>query len=200
MFTWLTNLLGGGQSADAKAAATLAATTAAKAMTTAQLTAVLGGDSKTLHASRLDTLEASVSAGLGRVSVLEQATAVIPPPLPPPTDPVAQVSPPFVLFTGGTTVTWDCAFAPSVNAWLTLKTSGKSALIITRPANGTVGTLLVTHDAAGSTLTLPDNSVVVNAGAMPWSAAAGSRDMLSFTFDGTTFWWTFGKAFARPTG
>lgn len=94
--------------------------------------------------------------------------------------------------TDGATITWDCKI--TLNDSVTL--AGNRTLAMSNAVAGMYGTLLVKQDATGSrTLTLPANSKVINggAGAIVLTATAAAKDILSFYFDGTYYYWTYGK-------
>jgi hypothetical protein len=105
----------------------------------------------------------------------------------------AWVAPAFVTLTDAATVTWALA-GPTSHARVTL--GGNRTLDITGETNGYSGILIVTQDGTGSrTLTLPAGSLVPG-GSITLSTAAAAVDVLSFVYDGTSFYWTFGEAFA----
>lgn len=107
----------------------------------------------------------------------------------------AWVAPAFVTLTDGATITWDLGSYPTSHAVVTL-TGTPHALSITNPIAGCSGTLIIKQDATGSrVLTLPAGSKVVG-GALTLSTAANAADVAAFTYDGTNYWWTYGKAFA----
>ncbi len=96
--------------------------------------------------------------------------------------------------TDGATVTWTVAGLVN-NATVTL--GGNRALAFSGLANGMTGTIIVKQDATGSrTLTLPAQCTnkVINggAGAITLSTAANAIDILTFTYDGTNCYWTYG--------
>jgi hypothetical protein len=100
----------------------------------------------------------------------------------------------FATLTDGSTVTWATAGVGLPNATVTL--GGNRTLSITGATSGQSGTLIVTQDGTGSrTLTLPSGSKV-EGGALALSTAAGAIDVLAYTYDGTNYFWTIGKAFA----
>jgi hypothetical protein len=73
---------------------------------------------------------------------------------------------------------------------------GNRTLDIVGEANGSSGTLVVIQDGTGSrTLTLPAGSIE-EGGSIVLSTAAGAVDVLGWIYDGTSFYWTVGKAFA----
>lgn len=106
------------------------------------------------------------------------------------------ISPAFEVLTDGATITWAFDSDRVRNAVVTL--GGNRTLDITGEVDGCTGVLIVKQDATGSrTLTLPGSSKVVGggAGAITLSTAANSVDIISFYYDGTNFWWTYGKNF-----
>ena len=106
------------------------------------------------------------------------------------------LSPAFEVLTDGATVTWALGSDRVRNATVTL--GGNRTLDITGEVDGCTGVLIVKQDATGSrTLALPVGSKVVGggAGAITLSTAANSVDIISFYYDGTNFWWTYGKNF-----
>lgn len=106
----------------------------------------------------------------------------------------AWVAPAFVALTDGATITWDTGGYATSHASVTL--GGNRTLAISNAVAGASGILIVKQDATGSrTLTLPSGSKVVG-GALTLSTTANAYDVLSFVYDGTNYWWTYGKAFA----
>lgn len=106
----------------------------------------------------------------------------------------AWIAPAFLTLTDGATITWDTGGYPTSHAVVTL--GGTRALAITNAVAGCSGTLIVKQDATGSRgLTLPAGSKVVG-GSLALSSTANAVDLLAFVYDGTNYWWTYGKAFA----
>lgn len=106
----------------------------------------------------------------------------------------AWVAPAFVALVDGATITWDLGSYPTNHASVTL--GGNRTLAFSNPLAAGSGILIVKQDATGSrTLTLPAGSKVVG-GALTLSTIANTYDVLSFVYDGTNYWWTYGKAFA----
>lgn len=96
--------------------------------------------------------------------------------------------------TDGTTITWNCS--NGLNAAVTL--GGNRTLSISNAAAGDVGIVRVAQDGTGSrTLTLPSGSLVANTGAgvVTLSTGAGKKDLLSFYYDGTNYYWSIAKDF-----
>jgi hypothetical protein len=99
-----------------------------------------------------------------------------------------------VVLTDAATVTWDTAGNAAPLAKVTL--AGNRTLVIANAVAGQRGRLEVFQDATGSrTLTLPAGSIR-EGGALALTATAGARDLLSYEFDGSNFWWSIRKAFA----
>jgi hypothetical protein len=105
-------------------------------------------------------------------------------------------SPAPVTLVDGATVTWATAGQPINNAQVTL--GGNRTLDITGEVAGATGVLVVIQDATGSrTLALPGSSKVIGggAGAVTLTTTANARDILSWYYDGTFFYWTKGLNF-----
>ena len=99
----------------------------------------------------------------------------------------------FQALSGGL-VTWD--IDNGVNAKITL--AGGSILSITNAQNGDYGTLIIKQDAIGGhTLGLPANFKVVNGGggAISISTGPNEEDIISWVYDGTDFFGSFGLNF-----
>lgn len=114
------------------------------------------------------------------------------------TKPIAYASlfPAFETLTDGATITWAFASDRVRNATVTL--GGNRTLSITGAVSGSTGVLIVKQDGTGSrTLTLPSGSKVVGGGAgiITLTTTASAVDILSFYYDGTNYWWTYGKNF-----
>lgn len=108
----------------------------------------------------------------------------------------ARLAPAFVVLTDAAAVVWALTGKPLVNAKVTL--GGNRTLSITGAENGARGRLIVIQDGTGSrTLTLPAGSKVINGGAglITLSSGIGDIDILDFTYDGTSFFWTYGLDF-----
>jgi hypothetical protein len=104
------------------------------------------------------------------------------------------ISPPFATLTDGATITWATGGAPISQAKVTL--GGNRTLSITGAINGSSGTIVVTQDGTGSrTLALPAGSKSIG-GSLTLSTAANAIDVLAWVYDGATYYWTIGKAFA----
>ena len=93
-----------------------------------------------------------------------------------------------------TSITWDVS-GTSTNYEATL--TGVTTLTMSNVRNGDYGTLIVTQDGTGSrTLSFVGaNHKVVNGGggAPTLTTTAGATDILSFTYNGTNFYWTVGN-------
>jgi len=104
----------------------------------------------------------------------------------------------YVTLTDGATITWSLVSVGTQNrAQVTL--GGSRTLAFSNLSNGAEGVLVVIQPASGGpySLTLPSGSKVVGggAGAITLSTAANAQDILTFTSNGTTIWWTYGKNF-----
>ena len=97
----------------------------------------------------------------------------------------------------GATITWTLdPTTAQQNATVTL--GGSRTLAFSGAVAGMTGMLIVKQDATGSrALTLPSGSKVVNAGAgaIGPTAAANSVDIYSWFYDGTNYFWSYGKNF-----
>ena len=93
-----------------------------------------------------------------------------------------------------TSITWDVS-GTSTNYEATL--TGVTTLTMSNVRNGDYGTLIVTQDGTGSrTLSFAGGThKVVNGGggAPTLTTTAGATDILSFTYNGSTFYWTVGN-------
>ena len=93
-----------------------------------------------------------------------------------------------------TSITWDVS-GTSTNYEATL--TGVTTLTMSNVRNGDYGTLIVTQDGVGSrTLSFAGGThKVVNGGggAPTLTTTAGATDILSFTYNGTNFYWTVGN-------
>jgi hypothetical protein len=106
-------------------------------------------------------------------------------------------NPPYLALTDGATITWTCdPTKVSQNASVTI--AGNRTLAMSGANNGMQGILFVKQDGTGSrTLTLPPGSKVAGggSGAVTLSTAANTVDALSWTYDGTSFFWLLNKNF-----
>ncbi len=96
-----------------------------------------------------------------------------------------------ITLTDGATITWD--FSLGYNAKVTL--AGNRTLAFSNAVAGTYGTLKVIQDGTGSrTLALPASSKAINggSGAVSLTTTASAIDILTFYYDGTTYFWNSG--------
>lgn len=96
------------------------------------------------------------------------------------------------VLTDGATITWNLAL--TTNDSVTL--AGNRTLVITNPVAGMFGVLVVIQDATGSrTLTLPANAKVIGGGtgAITLTTTAGAKDILTFYYDGSFYYFNYGK-------
>ena len=107
------------------------------------------------------------------------------------------IAPAFATLTDGATVTITCSSNKvSQNATVTL--GGNRTLAISGATDGMTGVLFVIQGTGGShTLTLPSGSLVVNGGGgeVTLSTAEDSIDVLTWIYDGTNYFWTYGTNF-----
>jgi hypothetical protein len=104
---------------------------------------------------------------------------------------------PVALTVVSTTATLDATGLMEVFGTVTL--TGNWTLAITAPTSGLRGTIYVKQDATGGrTFALPAGSKVVDggAGAIALSTSANAIDVLSFVYDGTNYFWFYGKNFS----
>ena len=91
-------------------------------------------------------------------------------------------------------VTWAAASEKVNNAKITLTEA--TTLTITGAIEGGTYWLEVTQDATGSrTLTLPAGSKSAG-GSITLTTTASAVDVLSWVYDGTSYYWTFGADFS----
>ena len=107
----------------------------------------------------------------------------------------ASIQPALTTLTDGATITWNY-LTQTNEAKVTL--AGNRTLSITNLPSGKVVylTLGVMQDATGSrTLTLPVGTKVINSGigSVTLTTTAGATDILSFRWNGTTLFCTYGK-------
>jgi hypothetical protein len=98
----------------------------------------------------------------------------------------------FITLEDGATISWN--YATSSNAQVTL-TAATGTLAISGATNGNYGVLKVTQDGTGGRLlVLPTGSKVANGGLglMTLTTNANAVDMISFVYDGSTYWWNGG--------
>ena len=96
---------------------------------------------------------------------------------------------------GGTNeVYWDVS-GTSTNYEITL--TGNTILVMSNVRNGDYGTMIAHQDVTGSrtlTFSVGTNYVVNGGGGAPTlTATGGATDILSFTYNGTAFYWTVGN-------
>ena len=108
------------------------------------------------------------------------------------TAPVYSSSP--VALTAGAIITW--APMSGLNASVTLNANSTLAFGTTPPA-GSSGTLIVTQPASGSTYTLAlpsagTHRVLGSASGITLSTTNNAKDIVSFYYDGTTYYWNVG--------
>ena len=106
--------------------------------------------------------------------------------------PVYSSSP--VALTAGTTITW--APMSGLNASVTLNANSTLAFGTTPPA-GSSGTLIVTQPATGGTFTLAlpsagTHKVLGSASGITLSATNNAKDIVSFYYDGSIYYWNVG--------
>jgi len=97
----------------------------------------------------------------------------------------------FQTLTFGSTTTWDQTKGSTAAVTLT----ANATLSITNPVAGMYGLIRITQDATGSrTLALPTGSKVINGGGgvVTLTTTAGATDVLSYFYDGTSYYWTVG--------
>lgn len=98
--------------------------------------------------------------------------------------------------TEGTPVTW--SVLSGYNATITL--TGNRILSITDAANGMSGCLIVKQGTTGGhTLTLPSGSKLLGATSLTLTSATGSVDILTFSYDGTNYYWSQGANYLTVT-
>ena len=109
-------------------------------------------------------------------------------------------STPKTLNYSGSNIDWNPA--QGLNAAITL-TQNSALNFTTAPPVGTYGTIVLTQDGTGSrTITLPTIGSVTNkvlgstsTSTVALSAAANSKDILNFYFDGTNCYWNIGQGY-----
>lgn len=91
--------------------------------------------------------------------------------------------------TSGAGITWN--MDSGYNAKVTL--AHNATLTITNLHGGMSGCLIITQDGTGGrTIDLPAGSKLLGATSVVLTSAAGSIDILTFTYDGTTLYWALG--------
>lgn len=101
--------------------------------------------------------------------------------------------------TPGSTITW--APATGLNARVTLN-SNSTLAFASLPPVGSSGTLIVTQPASGSTFTLAlptatTNKVLGSSSGITLSSTNGSKDIVTFYYDGTNFYWNVGNGYGE---
>jgi hypothetical protein len=99
--------------------------------------------------------------------------------------------------TDAPTIVWNMTNPVINNGKIVLK--GNRTLVLNNLVNGTTGTLVVYQDnVGGRKLVLPSNSKVINnnQGKIFLSSSPNSIDILSFTFDGTFLFWSYGNSYS----
>lgn len=110
--------------------------------------------------------------------------------------PTVEYAPIETTLTDGATITW--ALGTDRVGLATVTLGGNRTLAITGAVAGTSGILKVVQDGTGGhTLALPATSKVANAGGgvVTLSAGAGAIDVLSFYYNGSNYFWTYGVNF-----
>jgi hypothetical protein len=111
----------------------------------------------------------------------------------------------YATLTDGSTVTWATAGAWISNAVLTMvHTTGSRTINLTGLASGCTGTLIVKQDGTGgATLVLGTNTgaytnkvIAAGVGAITITATANAVDILAWTYDGTSVFWTYGQNYS----
>jgi hypothetical protein len=103
-----------------------------------------------------------------------------------------------VALTAGTTITW--APMSGLNASVTLNANSTLSFGANAPPAGSSGTLIVTQPASGGpyTLALPasvTNKVLGSSSGITLSSAANARDIVSFYYDGSSYYWNVGLGY-----
>ena len=116
----------------------------------------------------------------------------------------AYSSTPITLTYSGSTINWDPS--QGLNAEIVL-TTNSSLSFSTIPPVGSYGTVVLTQDGTGSrTISLPSINGVINqvlgstsTSTVALSAAANSKDILNFYFDGTNCYWNIGQGYGTAS-
>ena len=104
-----------------------------------------------------------------------------------------------VQLTDGATITWNASL--SLNDSVTL--GGNRTLAITNAVAGMYGTIVIIQDGSPPrTLAVPANSLFANGGLggtglFPLTSASGAKDVFTFYYDGTFFYWKYNKNFKQ---
>lgn len=98
----------------------------------------------------------------------------------------------------GATLTITCDVKKRIQKTTTTLSANVTTLTFSSIFNGAQGEMIVKQNGSGNwTLALPAGSKVVNggAGAIALTATANAIDYLTWTYDGTNYFWTYGKNF-----
>jgi hypothetical protein len=96
--------------------------------------------------------------------------------------------------TDATTISWDVANGNLASVTL----GGNRTLSVTNASNYSFGQLVVTQDTTGNrTLSLPNN---IPAAGLSLSTAGGARDILTFFYDGSEYFWSIEKYSSSSSG
>jgi hypothetical protein len=102
----------------------------------------------------------------------------------------------FQTLTPSASVTWN--LNNGYNAKITLDRD--VALSLSNVSGGMSGCLIVTQNSSGSwDLTLPTSHKVIDGGILTISSAANAITILTFVFDGTYYYWSFGNNYLGTT-
>ncbi len=116
--------------------------------------------------------------------------------------PVKMAASTFDAQTDGATITW--AIASVKDAFASVTLGGNRTLAITNPVIGGNYVFKITQDGTGTRTLAPGSGCTwkvlggTGGGTFALSTAAGSIDVLAFTYDGTNCLATVGKAYAAP--
>jgi hypothetical protein len=98
---------------------------------------------------------------------------------------------PFTTLTSGSTTTWNVTTSSNVQVTI----SGNTILQLTGVTNGMYGTIKIIQGLSGSTMTFGTGTHKVangGGGAIILSSGLGNEDILSFVYDGSTYYWNAG--------
>jgi hypothetical protein len=107
------------------------------------------------------------------------------------------ISTPQLLSIGSGTAVWNLLIG--TNGDLTLVNNANTVISITNAVAGVYGTIILRQSNIGNgTITLPAGSKVVSngGGAVTLSTTAFAVDILSFYYDGSNYFWTYGKQYS----
>jgi hypothetical protein len=108
--------------------------------------------------------------------------------------PSSTISKAFQTLIDDATISWNISNGNNAKVIL----NGSRTLSISNVSSGDHGTLIITQDGTGNrTITLPSNSKVINngSGAITLSTAANAIDIISWIYDGSTFYWKYGNTY-----